>query len=212
MELGPEFDFNLTKIIRYLRAIQPGYDKPFIKESRYRTLLRNTDNYYKIYKQNSKIEDYASWYYEVSSIGYSYSHKICDLLKHNYDDLVTISEAYGEPIGQHVRLGGMVYDCRRIISRAKNEMKLFTLEDGSGRSMRLTLMGKNFARNDALNNYRQIIDGDIVICEGQFKGETVFIDTIVRQPIEIYTKLSDLKKDKKENDKKSEDTTLSESG
>lgn len=194
MDLGKEFNYDLINIIKDLSEIPEGLKKPFLKESRLKTIRKNFLPYKKIFKQNSKNEKLCSYFWEKTLIGYSYSFNLVDILRDKYPYIVTVAQAKGEADSVKLEFGGELSEYRAGISKNKNKYIKCRVYDGTD-SANLMLMEKNFAINEQLNHGRKLENGDIVMIHGSRKGDIFFCESIVNQNALILTKTSQLKKD-----------------
>ncbi len=188
LELGNKFKYDLIEIIKYLSKPQDGAEKSFIKESRLNTIRKDFSLYKKMYDQNSKNEELCNYIYESSLIGFSYSHKLFDILKKTYPDIIPINEAKTELDNNKVVIGGQISEIRSGTSKNKNKYIKIKLFDGTD-SFNAMIMEKHFEANDELNNGRKLEESDIVMLEGQKKGDIVFCNKIVNQNAKILLKV-----------------------
>lgn len=205
MEIGEKFQYNLLEIMKFLSKTQPESDKPFIKESRMDTIRGKYVGYSDIYKQNSKNEKLANYFYETTLLGFSYSNKLINILKEEYPDIIPINEAIGELDNTKLVCGGRLTEYATGTSKNKNKYIKGFINDGSGNTIKVMLFEKKFDYNDELNGYRKLEEDDIVMVRGGKKGaDCIFCDSIVSQKVRIYTKLSQLTNyNKKEEQDKS---------
>ncbi len=200
MDIGADFNYDLIDIIKHLSKIPEGGEKPFIKESRMQTIRGKFKDYQKIYNLNSRNEKLAEHYYETLLLGFSYSHRLFDLLKEEYKDIIDLYQLKGEPDENRVTIGGKITEIKSGTSKNKNKYIRARINDSTG-DYTLLMMEKNFEQNEQLNNGRKLEVGDIVVSSGQKKGDCVFCNRIVSQNIKIFTKLSELKNSEKSIEK-----------
>jgi DNA polymerase III alpha subunit len=197
IEIGEQFNYDLVGIIKYLSSPQNGSEKSFIKNSRMETIRKKFKGYYEIYKQNSKNEKLAQNFYEFSLLGFTFSDTLYSILKEEYKDVMPINQVIGELDNTKVQVCGRISDIRSGTSKNKNKYIKAKLEDGSGNSINIMIMERNFSLNEELNDGKKLEDGDIIMAEGTKKPDIIFCDKIVSQKIKIYQKLSELKNSEK---------------
>lgn len=198
MDIAQEFKYDLVEIVKFLSKAQNGSDKSFIKESRMDTIRSKFINYKKIYDLNSRNEQLACWWYESELLGFSYSSKLIDILKKEYADILPINEAIGELNDTKVQVGGRLFDIKRGTSKNKNKYIKGKIDDGSGNSINIMIMERNFAQNSELNSGRELEESDVIVANGTKKSDIIFCDRIVNQKVKIMTKLSELRNSEKE--------------
>ncbi len=199
-ELGEEFKYDLIDIIKYLSKIPEGGEKPFIKESRIQTIRGKFKDYQKIYNLNSRNEKLSEHFYECLLLGFSYSHRLFDILKEEYKDIIDLNQLKGEPDDTKVTIGGKVTEIKSGISKNKNKYIRAKISDSTG-EFNVMIMEKHFEQNEQLNNGHKLEKDDIVVCSGRKSTDIVFCDKIVSQQIKIFTRLSELKNSEKSIEK-----------
>lgn len=193
-ELGKEMGYNLVKIVHYLMLPQNGSDKPFIKESRLKTLRRDYSPYLKIREINGANEKLCSYVTEKSLLGYSYSQNLCEILKEEYIDIKTIAECIGELDDTIVVVGGEFSEMKTGTSKKKNKFIRGRINDTTG-SINVMIMEKDFDTNLQLNNNIPLANNMIVMCEGKKTNDIIFCNKIVSQNVKIVTKASEVTND-----------------
>jgi len=197
MELGEKFNYDLIAIIKYLSLIQPGEIKPFIKESRLNTLRKDFKPYQNIFKQNSKNEELTNYWHEKEYLGFSYSHRLFDILKKKFPDMIGIYEAKTELNDTKVTIGGEISQIKSGTSKNKNKYIKISLYDGTDK-FNAMIMEKYFEANNEINGGKKLEVGDIVLLSGRKSNDIIFADKIVNQNVFIANKVSQFK-DNKEN-------------
>ena len=200
IDIGADFRYDLIDIIKYLSKIQEGAAKPFIKESRMETIRKHFKGYQEIYNLNSRNEKLACYYYEILLLGFSYSHRLFDILNEEYSDIVDLYQLKGEPDDTKVTVGGKINEIKSGLSKNKNKYIRAKISDSTG-EFNVMIMEKHFEQNEQLNNGHKLEKDDIVVCVGRKSNDIVFCDRIVSQKIKIYTKLSELKNTEKSIEK-----------
>lgn len=203
IEIGKDFNYNLINILKYLKLPQNGSDKPFLKESRVKTIRKEYTFFQKMYDQNSKNEDLNSYIHEKTLLGYSYSHNLFNILKKSYPDIEDISECLGELDDTKVVIGGELSEFKSGTSKNKNKYLKASIYDGFGK-INIMMMENGYLNNkkvnqfeinNELNNDKKLEDGNIVVCVGRKSKDIVFCDKIVIQDYKIIQKISEIKKE-----------------
>ena len=193
MELGEKFNYDLIAIIKYLSLTHPGEIKPFIKESRLVTLRKDFKPYQDIFKQNSKNEELTNYWHEKEYLGFSYSHKLFDILKKKFPDMESIYEAKTELNDTKVTIGGEISQLKSGTSKNKNKYIKISLYDGTDK-FNAMIMEKFFEANTQANGGKELEVGDIVLLSGRKNNDIIFADKIINQNVFIANKASQLKK------------------
>lgn len=199
MALGPEKNFNLFEVVKHLRTNVDEKGKPYIKESRHQTILKKYGPKREIFEQNRKHLELTNFYYERMLLGYSYSVKLHTLFEKYFSNLVTISEIRDRHVDKD-RVAFVAVISGKPIERTsvnKNKYAKFCLSDETGM---LDAMVFNTKAQSKLDEIKEKHGGklpakdSIVFCHGQKKGETVFLDNIADQCVQIYTKFGQIEK------------------
>lgn len=212
LELGEKFNYKLFDILKYLKEHKNEKGKPFIKESRILTIRKKYDKYKAIYHQNSKYEKLSEYWYEKALIGYSYSHRLCDIIKEHYPQVIPIEEAKTALNEEELMICGEIQDVLYSTSKKKNKYCKLRITDGTG-SIDCLIFNYKRKNGDLVENIEEMElqnggkfqEGWIVVCDANKKTDSVFCSRVIRQDVKIMTKLSDLKNEKVEKDKNSLD-------
>lgn len=199
--LGLEFDFNLIIIINKIKELKNEKGKPLIEESRLDTIRRKFGPYHKIYHQNHKNEELASYYYEKSLTGCVFSNKLKELYDKSRPGLHYINEVNDAITNRRVVFVGTVLSFSGVRT-SKNEKKTkytnIQISDETG-VVKVMMFNNKIEENQEING-RHPKEDDIVIVRGTKKEDAVFADVISIQQNTIYMKLSELKDSEKEID------------
>ena len=184
-------------------SIKDEKGNPFIKATRFETIRKRYQPYKEIYLQNSRNERLANFWYEINTLGYSYSETISGIFSKHTDGIINTEQAKNMPDGAKCRLIGFANDPTKGKTKKGNDELRFRLSDEFGE-----IRVKTF--NDKINaivtqNGRQIEDRDIVIvnCK-KMQGDTFFLEAGIDgvicgiQTCKIFTRLSELKDSKNE--------------
>jgi DNA polymerase-3 subunit alpha len=194
IEHASEYDHNLITIIPELVKKTNEKGKPVIKDSRFETIKKKYNPFKLIYKQNSKAEDFAKWFYEMKLIGYSYGKRLVDIYNSKMPSLIPIEEALAEDDGTRIVTIGQVLDVQKGITRAKGARYVRCVVSDEAAEISVSIFNDKIDTNEELNGNKAIKEGDFVIVKGTRKGEdSVFADTIAVQNNQIFMKLSQVK-------------------
>jgi DNA polymerase-3 subunit alpha len=191
MSLAKKFNYDLVKIMKHLREFHDEKGKPVIKDSRYGTIKKKYLPYLEIYKQNSKSEDLANWYYEKMLLGYTYNKSLKDIYSKKREDLSYINDILDFSDNMRVTFIGMVQDTFSGVSKNKN--KYFRCEVADETGSITSLLFKEKIDSCKNLNSKMPEKPNIVIIKGTKKNDCVFANLISVQDQRIYTKLSELK-------------------
>ncbi len=204
LDVGEKVGWDVMAAIKYLvEEAKDEKGKPLIKPSRFETIKKKYAPYKDIYLQNSRNERLANYFYERRVLGYSYSERIRDIFAEHVDGLITVAEAKKLPPKSKCRLIGFVKEKPYTsTTKAGNKKLKIWLTDDTGEISLLIF-------NDMIplikdQNERDVEEGDLIVvnCK-KMEGDTVFGDygpdgsCVGIQSAKIYTKLSELGKERK---------------
>jgi len=200
LEVGKRFNFNLKQTLGYARTALNTKGKPYIKESRWETIMKKYKEYRMIYDMNKPNQSLANFFYERMLLGYSYSSTLVDIFRGSHPDLMTLEEVNNAEIDDRVMFMGVVSEkAHEGVSQSEKKTKYcrWTVSDETGRIPCLLFNQKD---SDNIEHTKRENDGklpnqeSIVYCTGVKKGDAVFLQSIKSQSIKIYTKFGDIKK------------------
>ena len=196
MPLAKKHGYDLVTVVKKLCDSKDAKGKELIKASRFGTIKRKCASYKEIYIKNNTSEKFANWYYEKHLLGYTYGKTLKDIFSEKRLGLMEISEAEELAANSRVTFIGRV-DGKPYTGVSKKKSKYFKIfvGDETG-SMKVMIF------NDKMEDCKMINNGlpkenEIVIVKGRKMDEVVFADVIGVQDNKVYTKLADLKNDKK---------------
>lgn len=199
MNYGEEFKYDLLGIVKHFVDTKKTDEskKQIIKDSRFETIKKNYGPYKEIYQKNSKNEELTNWYYERYLLGYSYSTSLKKIYSTKNPNFVSLQDIQKKPENAKVYTVASVQDVTSGKSRAKGTRYVkMSLSDESGALNALIFNDKiDTCKN---NNGKLPEAGDLVCLEGVKKGDAIFVDMLGIQSIQVYTKLSQLKNEKKQ--------------
>ena len=203
---GEKYSYDLLKlIIDFNTTLKNEKGKPIVKDSRRETIRSHFKEYQAIYRQNSKHERLASYFYENKLLGYSYSQNLTAILKEKQPQLIQILDVKDAALDSFVVVCGQITEAYYGTSRAKGTKYCkLSIKDTSG-SCNVLLF--TTAKNDRIKesedlNGCKFEEDQVVIVRGRKKEDCIFADLAAVQDANIYTKLGDFRK--KDIDKKAE--------
>jgi DNA polymerase-3 subunit alpha len=193
-----KFKENLLEILRHISKLNDEKGRPLIKDSRKETIRKRYKPYKEIYDINQKSEDLANWYYERTLLGFTYNKTLREIYADKRSDLMSVFEAQEAGLNEKITLAGTVIDYRTGKSRKGTRYYKAEVQDETGL---ITVLIFNDSVDDmkSQNGGRYPQKGSLVILRGTKKEDAIFAYNISVQDQKIYTKLSQLKSDKKEN-------------
>lgn len=196
MDLAPKYGYDPLKIIVELVGKLDEKGKEIIKAKRFETIKRHYEPYKAIYLQNHKNEKFASWFYEKTLLGYSYSYTLTGIFSEYCRDLKSLREISTEVPDLFVRSVCVVDDIYSGTSKKGNKFISMEISDET-KKYKLKMFGKSIEDCKELNNGLPK-EGNIIIFNGKTKDGCVFANNISIQDNKIYMKLRDIK-DKNKN-------------
>lgn len=193
---GEEFNYNLVSILKHLTVKLNEKGKPFIKESRLKTIKKDYEPFKKMYELNSKNEEFASWYYEQKLMGYSCNIKLIDVFADKYKFLKRIEEVIAMPTNTQVRFVGRVLEQTVGVSKAKGTRFIkLSVSDETG-TMNVLAFNDTIDEIKSINGDKLPNENNVVYVSGKKMNDAVFAQMIYTEDNKIYIKFGDLTKDK----------------
>lgn len=196
MDIGKKHDYDLILVINELKTMTDEKDKPVFKISksynRLNTLRDACSPYQSIYKQNSKNEEFANWYYETKLIGYSISYRLKNALNLKGVDLIGLEEK-DDYVEDKMITCGVVKKVEEATSKNGNPYVKIHLTDEKS-FCKVMVFSRNRDKAFAANAEGAPPKKDNIVCvSGQVKdGGTIWSDLVTVQDKKIYMKLSEL--------------------
>jgi DNA polymerase III subunit alpha len=202
LEFAKDYDYKLFAVTDHLKTLKNEKGVPFFKESRLVTIRKNIYKYKEIYNKNKDYEDLTAYYYEKKLLGYSYSHRLPDILRKSYPDIIPIDEIKNLVDGENAMVCGEIEEVTYFTSRNKNKCCKLKINDGN--SFEFMITNKKWD-NKEIDNIGKMEDKNggkfeenwIVVTEGNKSRDSFFCKQVIRQDINIYSKLSEIKDQKK---------------
>ena len=194
--LAEKFDYDLVKILKYLKEFKDEKNKIVVKESRFETIKRKYEPYKQIYLLNNRSETFANWYYEKHLLGYTYGTKLKDIFVEKFPNLTSVRELSVKPLDSEVQLMANVIDTYSGVSKNKNKYIRFELSDETG--LYKAMIVNNRRDTSKVEDFVEANDGmpekgSILYVKGTKKEDIIFANVVRNQSCQVYTKLSQLK-------------------
>jgi DNA polymerase-3 subunit alpha len=194
--LAEKFDYDLVKILKYLKKFKDEKNKVVIKESRFETIKRKYEPYKQIYLLNNRSETFANWYYEKHLLGYTYGTQLKDIFVEKFPDLTSVRELSTKPLDSEVQLMANVIDTYSGVSKNKNKYIRFELSDETG--LYKAMIVNNRRDTTKVEDFVEANEGmpekgSILYVKGTKKEDIIFANVVRNQSCHVYTKLSQLK-------------------
>jgi len=199
LRFGVDFSFNLIKLVKDLNVKIDEKGKKLIKDSRLETIRTHFRPYYKIYEHNRKNEELCKYIMEKSLIGFSYSTNLYNIYSKKINDLELISSIKEGSDNEKYRfVGEMVGESRRAKSKKGTPYFKFDIKDHTDQIICWAFKTTYFDSIEEIkeNNNRLPKENDICVVYGKKHGDSIFIEKVGIQDIEIIKKVSELKIDK----------------
>lgn len=197
VDLGEKFTFDLVMIIKHLMEFKDTSGKVVIKESRYETIKNKYEPYLEIYKQNSKSESLANWFYEKTLLGYTYNKTLKDIFTEKRSDLTYINQVESLSENAKVTFIGVVKETFSGISKNKNKYLKLVITDETGTCEAMIFKDKvdecKRLNGELPEEENMVIVKGVRKSGGNKYAATIFADLIAVQDQKIYTKLSQIK-------------------
>lgn len=205
VKIAEDNKFDLINIVKILsktpaplkRKMKEGEEMPcVIKKSRYKTIRTKFTPYFNLYQKNTKNEQFAQYWFEYNLLGFSYSTSLYEIWSKHTDGLTTIQEITGALEGERFTFIGQVKEVKGGKGRLKGTPYFrCTVNDHTGDMTALLFTKSN---SDDIQkcidlNLRLPKENDVVIVEGQKKGDCIFAHKITIQDAEVFMKISEIK-------------------
>ena len=193
-DYGKKLNYDLIKTVKLLTEEKNENGKLLLKEKRFETIKKNYQPYLDIYRQNSRSESFANWFYETKLLGYSYNKKLKDIFSHKIKGLKSTEEAKETYSNGEVKIIGKVDSASTWIARNEKKTRTFkiVISDEVG-FLNILAFNDNIDLIKSNNLDKLPQEGDIVVIKGKKKQDCLFTDTISIQSLKIFTKLSEVK-------------------
>ncbi len=203
LALGEEFNYDLFKLLKTVVKEQRKRENgktPIVKESRYETIKKKSENYLKIYLMNAKNEKLANWFFENKLLGYVYSSTLHEILKVDIPGLMALDSFDNYCDNDKVIMAGLVAKAHNGRSKSGKKMFRMTIEDGN-KTLETMVFDKSYERwvEDNMNELGKVRfpkEQDIVVIVGKKSRDIVFVEKVTVMDGKAYLKFSDLEKEK----------------
>ena len=192
--MGQENDYDLPSILRKLTTFKDEKNKVVIKESRRNTIRKKYAPYLKIYKQNSKNEKFANWYYERTYLGYTHDVTLREIFIHKQPKLEELRTIRDLPVDFNVCFIGTVLEDFKGTSKKGNQYLRLQVQDNTG-VVTVLMFERQMGGCEEINGGKLPSKGNIVIVRGVKKEDAIFANVIGIEDQSVYTKLSEIPND-----------------
>jgi DNA polymerase-3 subunit alpha len=193
------FEVGETDVLAGIKKLTETNDengKPFIKDTRFKTIKKSYDGYKTIYQLNSRNENLASWMYEFLLLGSSYSENLKSIYQKVNPTFVAIGELSKKKDNERVMFAGIVGDdiVKRKSSKGNQYVRMNVVDEtGSVNTMIFDGKQGNIERIKEENGGKLPEEGDLVVVSARTKDGAVFVNDIATQSNKIYMRLQQLK-------------------
>ena len=199
LQLGAEFNYDLFKllkaVVKEVRKRENG-KTPIVKESRYETIKKKSENYLKIYQMNVKNERLANWFFENKLLGYVYSSTLYSIMKDEIEGLSPLDSFDSFENDDKVICAGLVVEAQNTKSKQGKKMFRMTIEDGN-KQLTTIFFDKPFEKwienhTDKKGEFQLPKKEDLVYIVGKKSNDIIFLTSMTTLEGKVYLKLSDL--------------------
>ncbi len=194
--IGESCGYNVVTCLKVLQDKKNDKGKPLIKPSRIETIKKKSQKFSEIFDKNKAYEALANWWYETKLLGYSYSSSLSSIFSNTGGNYIPLKDVPSNK-GRSVFFAGMIDEkVKTSVSKAgKKYMKLVLRDEQE--VIHVLIFDK------VLQTMAELPEkDDIVLIKGNVKEEgAVFAELVGIQSAKIYTKLSELTRAKKKEEK-----------
>ena len=200
INLANEYKHDLLVIVKKMTELKDEKGKPLIKASRMNTIKKHYAPYKDIYVKNHENEDFASWFYEKSLLGYSFGKKLIEIFKSSCPDLRPIDQVNILDHKDRCSFVGTIESIYEGVSKGKGTRYLRAAINDEVGTCNVLLFNDSVDQHKENNHGKIAQKGDIVFVQGQKFNDAIFAKFMNPQDDKIYMKLAQLKLDKKATD------------
>ena len=196
--LSSRLGFNILKAIQQalFDKVLADDGKLLIKESRFNTFRSKYNRYRDIYTKNKDHEKFASWTFENSLLGFSYSYdlKSCFEDDPDVDNLYYLSDV--EDLSDKTKFSSvcLVKDFFTKESQAGNKYMIMTLSDNTATKNMMFIDGRGDDKFSEFMRSNKLKKSDVVHLTASKSNNTIFIDKLEIKGPEIYMYKRQVKK------------------
>jgi len=196
--LSSRLGFNILKAIQQalFDKVLADDGKVLIKESRFNTFRSKYNRYRDIYTKNKDHEKFASWTFENSLLGFSYSYD----LKSCFEDDPDVENLYYlcdvEELADKTKFSSvcLVKDFFTKESQAGNKYMILTLSDNTATKNMMFIDGRGDDKFSEFMRSNKLKKSDVVHLTASKSNNTIFIDKLEIKGPEIYMYKRQVKK------------------
>ena len=199
-KMSPRLGFNILKAIQQalFNKILADDGKLLIKESRFNTFRSKYERYRDIYYKNKDHEKFASWTFENSLLGFSYSYdlKQCFEDDRDVDNLNYLSDLEDLSDKSKFSCVCLVKDFFSKESQAGNKYMIMTVSDNTATKNMMFIDGRDNEKFSDFMSSNKLKKNDVVHLTASKSNNTIFIDYLEIKGPEIYMYKRQVKKQK----------------
>lgn len=193
---GAAHEYDLFKVINYLKTTQDEKGKFFMKESRIGTIKKDYLKYKEIYQFNTKIPDLTFWWYEKHYLGFVYSTSLKTIFSKSAPKIIDCLEAKNLQPNDTFEAVLSINEIKSGISKNKKKYVRMVLEDETSTVTGL-VFDRDIGRVMDLNNGELPVENDLVYVKGHKFNDALSINHLKIQTLKPLTKYTDLSINKK---------------
>jgi DNA polymerase III alpha subunit len=189
---GEKNNFDLLEMLKKYDTWLLESGVKMIKDTRIETIRRKSENYVKIYKQNSQFKLLSAYFYETKLLGYSHSHTLKEIFEYSNEYLSNTKELKNNKSeGEGAETVCRVVSVRKGLSKKGDEYIKMVLGDEYG-NFDFMMFGRVY---DKFKKEGGAVpeEGNILFCSGRMGKDILWIERMAVQDYNIYSKLADLK-------------------
>lgn len=188
---------TLFKVFAEASTLVSG-NKLLFKPSRFDTIKnKKAVPYREIFTKNNKYPQFASYIYESSLVGFSYSYRLSDIFSnesnHKLRNLLNVKSLLD---GERTSVVGQVKEIQKKKSKKGSNYYRLILEDESARQELLIFSPERFEKANTIP-----VENDIVIMDVEKWNDATTVKEIRIQTNKVYMKLADLRNVEKDEEK-----------
>ena len=204
LENGEKFDYDLIAMLKVYPEWTGANGKRIGTDSRLETLRKKSSPFAAIYKENSKNPLVSQWLFEKKLLGYCPSITLSELFE-EYPHLKKINSVKTESYEkEQVRMVAEIKEVKTGISKKSgNKYAKITISDETG-TIDTLFAGEKWLSYIAQHGEPE--EDQLVYIQGSKGGEgdIVFINSMIPQALQIFSRVSDLKRYEAKELKKTE--------
>jgi DNA polymerase III subunit alpha len=194
IENGKDHAYDLVAMVKNINEWTNSDGKNISRSTRLDTIRKRYEPFKKIYEQNSKYEDLASWFYEKTLLGFPYSKTLKQVFLPVCQEIVDIGEIKNAPNKTQCTFIAIVDRVKSGRTKKGDMYSKFDVSDENGKLL-CFLFEPN--RSRLLVEGKKILpkEGEIYAFRGTKSGDLFTLYDFSLQSNKVFLKLSDVKID-----------------